>query len=168
MIHTGDQRTMRSILTTALLEDRDRRIYRKLGFMFGDVTPDTDYQLLAREGQWIFTLNDEKYYIMSSKRHFSLSFFQCVTRPRKMNWQVTRTTDSVHVGILMASSHGYARADPPRCILGLHPENVLQDIPVGENLAMAQTFDNQFFRANDNYLAPTLGLQIGFILRRPG
>ena len=68
-----------------------------------------------------------------------------------MNWQVTRTTDSVHVGILTASSHGYGRVDPPRCILGLHPRNVLQDIPVGENPAMAQTFSNQFFRVNDNY-----------------
>jgi len=55
------------------------------------------------------------------------------------------------VGILKASSHGYTRAGPPRCILGLHPENILQDIPVGENLAMAQTFDNHLFKVSDNY-----------------
>jgi len=70
-----------------------------------------------------------------------------------MNWQVTWTTDSVHVGILMASSHSYARVGPPQCILGLHPRNVLQDILVGENPAMAQTFGNQFFRVNSNYPA---------------
>jgi len=58
---------------------------------------------------------------------------------------MTQTTDLVHVGILMASSHGYARAGHPRCILGLHPGNVLLYIPVGENPAMAQTFGNQFF-----------------------
>jgi len=29
-----------------------------------------------------------------------------------MNWQVTQTIESVHVGILTASSHGYARAGP--------------------------------------------------------
>jgi len=28
-------------------------------------------------------LNGEKYYLLSSKRHFPLFFFQCVTRPRK-------------------------------------------------------------------------------------
>ena len=67
-----------------------------------------------------------------------------------MNWQVTWFIESVHVGILTASSHGYARAGLPRCILGLHPVNVLQDIPVGENSTMAQTFENQFFRVNDN------------------
>ena len=41
--YTEDQRTMRSILTTAPLEDCDRKIYRKPGFMFGDVAPDTDH-----------------------------------------------------------------------------------------------------------------------------
>ena len=66
-----------------------------------------------------------------------------------MNWQVTRTTESVHVGIRIDSSHGYARAGHPRYILGLHPGNVLQDIPVGENPVMAQTFENQFFRVNE-------------------
>ena len=60
LIHAGDQHTMRSILTTAPLEDYDRKIYRKPGFMFGDATPDTDHQLLAGEGQWIFNLDGEK------------------------------------------------------------------------------------------------------------
>ena len=133
-----------SILTIAPLDDCDRKVYRKPGFMFGDAAPDTDHQLLAGEEQWIFNLNGEKYYLPSSKRHFPLSFFQCVTRPRKMKWQVTRTTDSVHVGKLIAASLGYTRAGPPHCILGLHPGNVLPDIPVGENSVMAQTFGNQF------------------------
>ena len=124
---------MRSILTTAPLEDSDRKIYQKPGFMFRDAAPDTDHQLLAGEGQWIFNLDGKKHYLPSSKRHFPLSFFQYVTRPRKMKWQVTQTTDSVHVGKLIASSPGYTRAGPPRCILGLHLGNVLPDIPVGEN-----------------------------------
>ena len=70
-----------------------------------------------------------------------------------MNWQVTLTTDSIHIGVLTASSHGYTRAGPPRCILGLYPGNILQDIPVGENPAMAQTFGNQFLKVNGNYPA---------------
>ena len=133
---------MRSILTTTPLEDCDQKIYRKLSFMFRDAAPGTDRQLLAREGQWIFTLDGEKYYLPSNKRHFPLSFFQCVMRVRKMQWQVTRTTDFVHVGKLIASSPGYIRMSPPRCVLGLHPGNVLPDIPVGENPSVAQTFGN--------------------------
>jgi len=70
-----------------------------------------------------------------------------------MKWQVTRTTDSIHVGKLIASSPGYTRTGPPRYILGLHPRNVPQNIPMGENPAMAQTFINQFFKVHDNYLA---------------
>ena len=83
-------------------------------FMFEDVAPDTDHQLLAREEQWIFNLDGEKYYLLSSKRHFPLSFFQCTTKVQKMKWQVTRTTDSVHVGKLIAPAPGYTRAGPPR------------------------------------------------------
>ena len=47
LIYAGDQLTMRSILTTATLEDSDRKIYRKPDFMFGDAAPDNDHQLLA-------------------------------------------------------------------------------------------------------------------------
>ena len=47
LIHTGDQHTMRSILTTAPLEDCDQKIDRKSTFMFGDAAPDTDHQLLT-------------------------------------------------------------------------------------------------------------------------
>ena len=38
--------------------------------MFGDAVPDNDHQLLVEEGQWIFKLDGEKYYLPSSKRHF--------------------------------------------------------------------------------------------------
>jgi len=70
---------MRSILTTTPLDDCDRKIYQKPGFMFGDAAPDTDHQLLAGEWQWIFNLNCEKYCLPSNKHHFPLSFFQCVS-----------------------------------------------------------------------------------------
>jgi len=98
---------MRSILTTAPLEDCDRKTYRKPGFMFGDAAPEIDHQLLAGEGQWIFNLDGEKYYLPSNKHHFPLSFFQCMKSVRKMKWQVTRTTDSVQVGKLIAPSPSY-------------------------------------------------------------
>ena len=135
--------------------------------MFGVAAPDTDHQLLAGEGQWIFNLDGEKYYLPFSKRHFLLSFFQYVTRPRKMKWQVTRTTDSIHVGKLIAISPGYTKAGPPQCILGLHPGIFLQDIPVGENLAMAQTFANQFFKTMATILQLISRPQARFIPPRP-
>ena len=85
-----------------------------------------------------------------------------------MQWQVTQTTESVHVGKLIISSPSYTRAGPPRCIMGLHPGNVLQDIPVGENPAVAQTFGNQFFKVRGNIQPLISGLQGGFTLRRHG
>ena len=66
---------MRSILTTAPLEDSDLRIYQKPGFMFEDAAPDQDRQLLAGEGQWIFQLDGEKFYLPCNKRHFPCPSF---------------------------------------------------------------------------------------------
>ena len=40
--------------------------------MFGDATPDIDHQLLAGEGQWIFNLDGEKYYLPVSYTHLTL------------------------------------------------------------------------------------------------
>jgi len=68
-----------------------------------------------------------------------------------MKWQVTRTTDSVHVSILIAASPGYTRA----VLLAAYwflPQKCSPDIPVGENPAMTQTFGNQFFSVYGNYL----------------
>jgi len=51
LIYVGDQRTMRSILTTALVEDSYQKIYQKPGFMFGDAAPDTDHRRRAVDFQ---------------------------------------------------------------------------------------------------------------------
>jgi len=82
LLLVADKHITRSILTTIPLEDHNRVTYNKPDFMFRDTIPDTDQQLLARKGQWIFTIEDEKYYI-------PLSFFQSVTTARKMKWAVT-------------------------------------------------------------------------------
>jgi len=60
---------------------------------------------------------------------------------------------TVHVGVLTASSHGYTRAGPPPCILGLHPGEHPTRHPGGENPAMAQTFDNKLLKVCGNYSA---------------
>ena len=64
-------------------------------------------------------------------------------RLRKMKWAVTRSTDSVHIGVLTLSSNN--RCGSPMVILGIHPKRVGQDL-VGENPVMAQTFLNQFIK----------------------
>jgi len=112
--------------------------------VFRDAAPDTDQQLLVGEGQWIFTVKGEKYYLPSSKRHFPLSYFQSVTASRKMRWSVTQFTDSVHVGIL--TLNGYNCCGSPRVVLGMHPGRIGQDLPIGENPTIAQTFLNQFIK----------------------
>jgi len=101
---------MRSIMSTAAFEGNKIAVLRKPAFMIGDAAPGSDQQLLTEEDQWIFKLGEDNYYLPSSKHHFPLSFFKTVTMERKMAWHVTRSIDSVHVGIL--SSQGYNRSGP--------------------------------------------------------
>ena len=68
-----------------------------------------------------------------------------------MAWQLTRSTDSVHVGILTAQ--GYSQSGPLRLVIGLYPGLFSKDIPAGENPTMALTFLNQFVKTDGNYPA---------------
>ena len=70
---------------------------------------------------------------------------------KKNELSVTRSTDSVHVGVL--TPHGYNRFGPIRSVLGLHPGKVGQDIPVEVNSVMVPTFINQFVKVHSNYPA---------------
>ena len=88
LILKADERVTRSVLTTAPLEDHNRRAHQKSEFMFEDAAPDTDQQLIAGKSQWIFNMEGEKYYLPTSRRHFPLSYRQSVTVPRKMKWAV--------------------------------------------------------------------------------
>ena len=58
-----------------MLEDNNHAMYRNLTFMFGDATLDSDQQLCSPEDQWVFKLEEDKYYLPTSKCHFLLSFF---------------------------------------------------------------------------------------------
>ena len=67
LILAADQCTLRSILTTTVLENHNREVCQKPDFTFGDSVLDTDQQIHTGEGQWIFSVGEEKYYLPSSK-----------------------------------------------------------------------------------------------------
>ena len=123
LILRGNERTLRIIISTTVLEGQNRTVYRKSEFIFGDAAPDTDQQLLAREGQWVYTLDGDWYYLPENKCHYLLAFFQLVIMPRMMRWGVSRCTESVHVGFLTLG--GFTRSGPPRNVIGLQPGNLV-------------------------------------------
>jgi len=86
-ISGGDEQILRMIISTTLFKE-NRAILKKPDFLFGDMVPDTDQQLLAGEGQWIYTLNGDWYYLLERKCHYPLAFFQSVTISRLMRWGV--------------------------------------------------------------------------------
>jgi len=103
-------------MSIAIFEGKNCTILRKPDFLFGDAASDTDQQLLAREGRWVYTLNGDRYYHPESRHHYPLAFFQSVTMARKMTWSVSRTTELVHVRILR-----FSRSGPLRCIFDSAP-----------------------------------------------
>jgi len=142
---------LRSLVSSAPLEGTDRTLYNKPGFLFGDAAPDTDHQLLAGEGRWIFTMGADRYYIPSNVRHFPLSYFTNMTKGRKMTWRLTPQRESVVVGHLAA--RGANRAHRPAYVTGLLPGLMAKDVPAGEMPHMANTFINYFMAVGGNYPA---------------
>ena len=134
-----------------MLEGEDQVNFKKPAFMFGNAAPDTFQQLLTGEGQWIYTLDEERYYLPVSKHHYPLAFFQSVTTAQRMNWSITKSTDFVHIDIL--TLNGFSRCGPPQGLLALYPGNVRQDALARKNPAMVSTFLNQFVKADGNYPA---------------
>ena len=67
LISGGDERTLRTIISTTFSEGEIRAIFKKPNFLFGDVTLDTDQQPVAGEGQWTYTLNRDQYSLPSQK-----------------------------------------------------------------------------------------------------
>jgi len=47
----------------------------KPDFLFRDAISDMDQHLLAREGQWVYTLYEDRYYLTESKCHYPQAFF---------------------------------------------------------------------------------------------
>jgi len=107
-----------------MLEGENRTVYWKPEFLFGDATPDTDHQLLAEEGQWVYTLDGECYYLPESKRHYPLALFQSVTMLRVMKWGVRWCTESVHMRVLTLGA--FTRSDPPRSIVYIRATSVVK------------------------------------------
>ena len=115
------------------------RTWRSSGssiFLFRDAASDTDQQLLAGEGQWIYSLEGDQYYQPESKRHYPSAFFQSVKMSRFMRWGISQSTELVHVGAL--TLHGFTRSGPPHSVVGLHPGNVIEKRPWGRFLPKLQ------------------------------
>ena len=97
--------------------------------MFGDAALDSDQQLAALGDQWVFKLGEDKYYLPTSKRHFTILFFQSVTKERRIDWIVTRNAESVHISIL--TFQGYSRSGPTSFVTGLCPGIISKELPTG-------------------------------------
>lgn len=147
----GGDLTVSSVISAARLKSPERVIYWKPAFLFGDDALDPNGELSVEEDRWIFKIGDDKYYLPPNRRHFPLSYFICVTQPRKMPWSLTQGSDFVRIGkFLFREATG---ADPPRLSRGLLPSLRGKYIPVGEMPSVAPIFISSFLQVDRNYPA---------------
>ena len=59
---------------TAMFEGENHTIFKKPDFLFRDAAPDADQQLLSGEGQWVYTLDGDQYYLRESRCQYPLAF----------------------------------------------------------------------------------------------
>jgi len=61
LILSEDEQTLRINMSIAIFKRENCMILRKPNFLFRDAKLDTGQQLLAGEGQWVYTLNGDRY-----------------------------------------------------------------------------------------------------------
>ena len=66
-ISGGVKRTISIIMMTAVFEGENCTILRKPDFLFEDAALDADQQLLVGEGQWLYTLDRDGYYLLRAR-----------------------------------------------------------------------------------------------------
>ena len=62
-------------MSTTVFKRENRTILQKPNFLFRVAALDIDQQLFTGEGQWVYTLNGDRYYLLESRRHYPLTFF---------------------------------------------------------------------------------------------
>ena len=145
LLYPEGSSALRSIMTTALLEDVNQFTHEKPEFIFGDAAPDTDNQLSAGEGQWIYRIGEDKFYLPSNPRHFPLYHFANITKDRKTPWHLNPGRDSVHLKRL--TPRGPGPAGHPDHVIGLLPGLHNKEVPANEVPHTATTFLNYFVAA---------------------
>ena len=81
---------------------------------------------------------------------FPLSYFQHMSVPRKMEWDISRYVPEITLGDLgLQRVHRYDSHD--RSVLGLFPGSRKSDVPAGEIPQLGTTFLNAFMEAEGDY-----------------
>jgi hypothetical protein len=147
-----DRRTLRVLMTDAVFTTDAGIELEKPAFLFGDRIHDDRDRAYDGNYKWLREIKGGRFFLPDMDRMFPLFYFQHMSVPRKMEWDLAPYVPEITLGEL--GSHKVHRHDShDRSVIGLFPGSRQSEIPVGEIPQLGTTFLNAFMDAEGDYPA---------------
>ena len=85
-----DMRTLRALMTDAAFTTDAGIKLEKPAFFFGDRIHDGGYRVYDGTYKWLRQIRGGRFFLPNMERMFPLSYFQHMSVPRKMEWDISR------------------------------------------------------------------------------
>ena len=145
-----DRRTFRALMTDAAFKTDDGVRLEKPAFFFGDHVHDDGRRVSEGTYKWLRQIKGGRFFLPDMERMFPLSYFQHMSIPRKMEWDISQYVPEITLGDFgFQKVNRYDSHD--RSAVGLFPASRKSDVPVGEIPQLAATFLNSFMEAEGDY-----------------
>ena len=85
-----DMTTLRVLMTDAAFTTDDRVKLEKHAFFFEDRIGDGGYSMYDGNYRWLRQIGDRRFFLPDMERMFPMSYFQHMSVPRKMEWDISQ------------------------------------------------------------------------------
>ena len=145
-----NRRTFRALMTDAALKTDDGVRLEKPAFFFGDHIYDDGRRVSEGTYKWLREIKGGRFFLPDMERMFPMSYFQHMSVPRKMEWDISQYIPEIALG-----DFGLQKVDRhdshDGSVVGLFPASSKPEIPIGEIPELATTFLNSFIEAGGDY-----------------
>ena len=138
-----DVRTFRVLMTDAAFTTDAHVKLEKPDFFFGDHIKDGGQRVYEGTYKWLHQIKGGRFFLPDMERMFPMSYFQHMSVPRKMEWDVSQYVPEITLGAL-SFQKVYCYDSHDRSVLGLFPASRKSEVPVGEIPQLGATFLNAF------------------------
>src|SRR4051812_46710750 len=130
----------RALITDNGLQSSFMRPLRKPSFFFGDSLAPDDELLAVETEQWIYEVDDDRFFLPSIQRSHSLGYLYRLSVPRHMEWELVRPIP----GLSVCNPVDLNMPPWSEEIVGLFPGYAQRGYPAGEAPQVVQTFGRRF------------------------
>lgn len=126
-IFRGSALNLREVISDAKFETSKRKSLKKPAFLFGDAIEAEGVSFYDGNYKWLRKIEDRYFFLPNMEHMMSLSYFQSLSVPRSMWWNLVADQDGVTLGHL--SKRGAVPAGHGKHVLELQPGSHRSDFP---------------------------------------